>query len=114
MAVRTPSIAKTTSGVTVTWTGLLNGDTGSPVEFCEAFHTAIVTGTFGTGGTAQVQGSNDNSNWAVLQDPSGANVQLTAAACKSIGGRTQLLRPAVTAGDGTTSLTVSMFFATYS
>lgn len=69
--------------------------------------TVQITGTFGTGGSVTIQGSNDGgTTWATLTDPLGNNLTFTAAGMKQITELPALLRPLVTAGDGTTSLNV--------
>lgn len=69
--------------------------------------TVQITGTFGTGGSVTIQGSNDDgTTWATLTDPLGNNLTFTAAGMKQITELPQYIRPFVTAGDGTTSLNV--------
>lgn len=63
------------------------------------------TGTFGAGGTVKLQGSNDGSNWFDLTDPQGNAISKTSAALEAVTENTQYIRPFVSAGDGTTSLT---------
>lgn len=117
MAIRTPSIEYNVDGnqnvIRVVWTGLLNGDTGAPAEVPEyADRTVHITGTFGTGGSISMEGSNDKTTetpaYVVLTDPQGNNVTKTAAALEVFEEVPLLLRPNVTAGDGTTSLTVKV------
>lgn len=94
----------------VQWTGLLNGDDGAPVEF-DAFadRSVQVTGTFGTGGNCRIQGSNiGDPNWAVLTDPQGNALNISAAGLEAISELARYVRPLITAGDGTTNLTVTM------
>ena len=90
------------------WSGLLVTDGGSWVsleKFCRA--TYHVFGTFG-GATVTLQGSNETTpaNPFALTDQAGAALSFTAT-----GGRPSIpaprwVRPFVTGGDGTTSLTV--------
>lgn len=117
MAIRTPTIEYLVDGnpniVRVVWTGLLNGDTGAPAEIPEyPDRTAHVTGTFGAGGSITLEGSNDKTTetpaYVALTDPQGNAVTKTAAAIEVFEECTLLVRPNVTAGDGTTSLTVKM------
>lgn len=69
--------------------------------------TVQVYGTFGAGGSVTIQGSNDDGvTWATLTDPLGNNLTFTSAGMKQITELPQYLRPYVTAGDGTTSLSV--------
>lgn len=96
-------------GDTVTWAAVPNGNQGSPYagDWFSAYFQ--VTGTFGAGGSVQMEGSNDGVNWVILP---GA-VALVAAgffAPATAGVRPKFVRPNVTAGDGTTALTVTGFF----
>lgn len=94
----------------VTWSGLLNGDTGAPFEGGDWVDRCVqVFGTFGTGGTLTVQGSNNGSNWNTLKDSFGTAIQLTSAGVVQVMEVTRYIRPSITAGDGSTNLTVSMY-----
>lgn len=64
-----------------------------------------VNGTFGVGGTCLVEGTLDGTNWYQLSDPAGTAISFTAAGIKAIRDDVVAVRPRVTAGDGTTSLT---------
>jgi len=56
----------------VTWSGLLNGDTGTPLEEPDfGDRTVQIGGTFGAGGSVTLQGSNDGTNWVAVTDPKG-------------------------------------------
>jgi hypothetical protein len=94
-------------GSTVVWTAVPNGNQGDGVA--EDWLTAFfqVTGTFGAAGSVQIEGSNDNVNWVKLSPAA-----LTAAglvAPLAVNERPKWLRPNVTAGDGTTALTITGF-----
>lgn len=90
----------------ITWSGLLNGDDGDPVEMAGSNDRSIqFTGTFGTGGTIVFEGSNDGVNWVTLSDPQGNTISKTSASLEAILELTRYVRPRVTAGDGTTNLT---------
>ena len=56
-----------------------------------------------------LQGSNDGSTFATLTDLRGNNLAITTARIEQIEDCTYSFKPSVTAGDGTTSLTVIMF-----
>lgn len=91
-----------------TWTPLLQTDVG----LASSGHrlsdkTCQLFGTFGTA-TVELQGSNDNgTTWAALKDPNGGNLTALAAAdIFAILENPQMIRPVLTGGDGTTSLTV--------
>lgn len=110
MAVKAATVTILTGGVVlVSWGPMANGDTGAPVSYpAHADKSIQVEGTFGTGGSVAVQGSNDGSNYRALNDLGGTAIAMTAAAIKGVGENTQYIQPAVTAGDGTTALTVTM------
>lgn len=92
----------------VTWAGLSNGDTGQPLEMPGwADRSVQVFGTFGSGGNLRLQGSNDGTNWAVLTDPQGNDINITAAKIEQVMEVVRYMRPLVTAGTGV-SLTVSI------
>jgi hypothetical protein len=98
------------NAILVTWTGLLNGDTGSRIEESDfADRTVQISGTFGSGGSVTIEGSNDGTNWDALTDPQGNAITKTAAALESITEAPRYLRPNVTAGDGTTDLVVTIW-----
>lgn len=99
----------------LTWSGLLNGDVGS-AEGGARFDSATVQvkGTFGVGGSVNVEGSNDGgTTWHILNDSRGEGNALTftAADTRKVLERPQLYRVNVTAGDGTTTLAVLLILA---
>ncbi len=112
MAIRNATITDIgESGKTklVTWTGLLNGDQGASAQWVEYSDRCFqVTGTFGTGGSCTIQGSNDGTNWAALADPQGNALTFTSQKIEQALELPRYVRPTVTAGDGTTSLTVTL------
>ncbi|MER9936141.1 hypothetical protein [Mesorhizobium sp. M0088] len=90
------------------WLAIPNGNQGNAVAL-NVYHdrTVQVLGTFGTGGSVTIQGSNDNgTTWATLTDPLGNALTFTAAGMKPVGMLPYQIRPSVTAGDGTTAITV--------
>ena len=94
----------------ISWTGLLNGDDGAPIQFGAFTDRSIqFVGTFGAGGTIVLEGSNDGVNYVVLTDPQGNNISKTSASIEAISEATRYVRPRVTAGDGTTSLAAHLF-----
>lgn len=98
------------NAVLVTWSGLLNGDQGSPFEGADwADRTAQISGTFGAGGSVTLEGSGDGTNYTALTDPQGNAVAKTAGALEVIEEGPRYVRPRVTAGDGTTNLTVTIW-----
>lgn len=113
MAVRDNLATLPQHGVAkVEWTGLLNGDTGRGEDMTRfADRTVQVKGTFGVGGSINIEGSNDGgTTWAILNDSRGEGnaLTLTAADMRTVLENPGLIRPNVTAGDGSTSLTVTI------
>lgn len=111
MATKTPTVENAVDGdnsvVRITWANMANGDDGAPVRLSQyADRSVQVVGTFGAGGSARWEGSNDEANYATLTDPQGNALDFTAAKVEAVTEITVLARPRVTAGDGTTSLTV--------
>lgn len=98
-------------GVRVVWAGLLNGDNGAPVQLPgyadKSFQSA---GTFGAAGSVQPEGSNDNISFFQLKSPTYTGIAHTSAGLDAITEACIFVQPHVTAGDGTTNLTVTMWF----
>jgi hypothetical protein len=99
-----------TRSMVFVWSAIANGDEGEPIPFSAyADKSAQVTGTFGAGGSVRIEGSNDGTNWAALTDPQGNNLDITTAKIEMVTEATLLVRPRVTAGDGTTAISVALF-----
>jgi hypothetical protein len=93
----------------VQWTPLLNGDSGAPYAMPGFADRAVqIAGTFGAGGTVVIEGTIDGTNYVTLNDPQGVALSKTGAALQEISQITRLIRPRVSAGDGTTSITVTL------
>ena len=92
------------------WGPMANGDVGLALQgvWNYADRSVQVEGTFGSGGTCAVEGSNDQTNYRMLNDPQGNALSINAASVKAVVEICQNIRPHVIAGDGTTSLTVTM------
>lgn len=93
-----------------TWASLLNGDVGSPLDAPNLpDKTVQIKGTFGTGGSINIEGSNDGGTTNhILNDSRGEGnpLTLTLADTRTINENPAQIRPNVTAGDANTSLTV--------
>ena len=111
MAIRTPKIEIIGERcMRATWSGLLNGDVGAPIDWPAYMdRSAQVVGTFGAGGSVSIEGSNDGVNFAQLSNPRGNAMAVTAAGLEQIEDCAYSMQPRVTAGDGTTNLTVILF-----
>lgn len=93
--------------ILATWSDLANGDSGNGLPFSQYTDKSVqVIGTFGTGGSLRIEGSNNGTDWAVLTDPQGNALDFTQAKIEMVTEATSLVRPRVTAGDGTTSISV--------
>jgi hypothetical protein len=93
----------------ISWTPLLNGDSGAPFAMPGfADRSVQIGGTFGTGGTVLIEGTIDGTNYATLTDPQGVALSKTGAALQAVSQITKLVRPRVSNGDGTTAITVTM------
>ena len=90
-----------------------HGDTGAAVEVGRySDKTVQVTGTFGTGGDVDMQGSNlaapDTADWGQLNDVTGTPISMGNVNPVTVLDNTLFMRPDVSAGDGTTDLTVTV------
>jgi len=97
----------------VVWGPMANGDVGLPIKMPGKSDRSVqVFGTFGAAGNLRIEGTNElaaaPANYATLTDPQGNSLDFTAAKIEQIEEITHQIRPRVTAGDGTTSLTVTM------
>ena len=99
----------------IRWTGLTKttDDTGAPLTLGQyADRSVQARGTFGSGGKVIMEGSNDlkaeTPTYAPLVDPNGNAIEFSAAGIEQILECSYLIRPRVTAGDGTTDLTVTL------
>lgn len=95
--------------IRATWEGMDSNDTGEAIVYPNyADRTVQVSGTFGTGGNVVIEGTIDGTNYVTLADVSGATLSFSSAGLKTIVDVPWKIRPRVTAGDGTTSITVSL------
>jgi hypothetical protein len=115
MAVISPN--PITSGVDVIaiqWAGAKFGDTFVPIISGSLVdHSIQVEGVFGAGTSVTLQGSNDatsasTGNYHALTDPYGTTIAINTASIKQSTEVTSWVKPAITAGDGTESLTVTV------
>lgn len=91
-----------------TWSGLSSGDTGSPLEMPTASDRSVqVAGTF-SGATVVLQGTNDGVNWVTLTDPLGTALSFTSGGLIQVGPISQLVRPSVSGGSGSTDITCTL------
>ena len=95
--------------ITATWAALTfaGSDVGAPLRLaCYGDKTFQVFGTLGVGGSVVIEGSNDTFNWAPLSNRQGTAMAFTAGGFNTSQDKPVYVRPRITAGDGTTSLTI--------
>lgn len=107
----------------VTWGPMVLNDTGKPFVCPHRADKCIqVYGTFGAAGNAKMRGSNNQiydtakgalsggsaPTWATLNDPQANALDFTAAKIEGVLENPNAISPQISAGDGTTSLTVVM------
>lgn len=96
--------------IRATWANMANGDDGAPIDWpYYADRSVQVRGTFGAAGSVTMEGSNDGANFEALSDPRGNALAINSAKIEQVEDCCFRTRPRVTAGDGTTSLTVVLF-----
>ena len=92
------------------WSPLTTTDAdGDPINYASNGTGGVtfqVTGTWGVGGALVIEGSNDGVTYFTLTDQANAALSLSANALKTVRDTPMFIRPRVTGGDGTTSLTV--------
>ena len=98
-------------GHVIQWAALTQAtlDSGQPYDdFGNSDRSIQLNGTLGVAGACVIEGSNDNVNYFLLKDQGGTAMTLTALGIYGFqpGILPRYIRPRITAGDGTTSLTV--------
>ena len=101
---------------TVEWAPITNVNVdGAPVSNTRFTDRSVhVSGAFGAGGTVTIQGTNQVDaaglpiNWLTLSDQAGVALAFTAPGIKTILQVSRFIRPLESAGDGTTSVTVTL------
>ncbi len=96
--------------VTVTWSGLLDNDTGVPVFLARyPDKTLQVTGDFSGSAVITMQGSNiATPSWGAVNDAQGVAIAPSTNECTVFGASPLQLRPSVTTGDGSTNLVCTL------
>jgi hypothetical protein len=109
--VATIDITKSQTGnhrsFVITWPDMAVGDVGQPAPYGQYTDKSVqVVGAFGVGGVVRFEGSNNGVDWAPLTDPQGNALDFQTTKIEMVSEATMSVRPRVTAGDGSTSLTV--------
>lgn len=91
------------------WLALASGDTGKPISLAQYLVTTLTFyGTFGSGGSVTLEVSPDNGTTWVNAANAFSSLPATAAGLSGGFLPVDLIRPRVTAGDGTTSINVQI------
>jgi hypothetical protein len=98
----------------IVWKNLANGDTGNPLVIPGfTSQTIQFTGTFGSGGLIVMEGTLDSVSASPTYTPversGGGDLNASNEEFDSVRSNVYKLRPRVTSGDGTTSITVRLF-----
>lgn len=94
------------------WDGLLNGDDGQPVQIDEYLLGSLqLLGTVGAGFNLNLQGSNElvpasYATIAAFSTITATGLVIPAAAALGVPVQVRHVRPIITAGDGTTNVSV--------
>jgi hypothetical protein len=93
-----------------TWSNITTADTCEAVEI-PSFpdRTVEVSGTFGAAGSIAIKGSIIGTVYNTLKAPNGDALSFLASDTESVLTAVRYLKPDTPTGDGTTSITVSIF-----
>lgn len=97
----------------ITWGPMRNGDIGLPAGIDTTAYANVtfqVEGTFGAAGSCAILGSNDQVNFRALKNLQGTTIAVIAAGITGVQEGVVKSVPSITAGDGTTSLTITAFY----
>jgi hypothetical protein len=99
----------------VTWASMANGDVGAPARVGHVTTTRSVqlVGTLGVGGNcrlrvANMAGTPSGSDWITANDPQGNPLDMSTLKIEELLEGSSWYSPSITAGDGTTLLTVRL------
>lgn len=105
--IHTKTMSGNSRAFVANWVNLAMGDEGEAIDFSQFTDKSVqVVGLFGSGGAIALEGSNDGTNWAVLTDPQGNDLNITSSKIEMVTEATLKVRPRVIGGDGTTDLSV--------
>lgn len=107
MATITPVVTNPVRGITkIVWTGLTDADTATSVRIPHAAEKSVqVDVTSGTP-TCLIEGSNDNTTFTTLNDPSNATLSFSADGLEKILENPDNIRPRISTGTGTVTVTI--------
>ena len=101
MAVVAVVRSETSVGIDISWSALAATDTGAPVEMPDVQDFSVqFQFVAGTTPSAQLEGSNDGTNWHLLTDPQGVDIVKTLSDLEQVSENPRYVRPNCTAGTG--------------
>lgn len=85
---------------TISWAGITEADEGAPVSLPgQVKHVTVQTvGDFTTSGAVTLQGSNDATTYAALDDPQGTSIVMTDSSIWRLEHYPARIKPVATAG----------------
>lgn len=92
-----------------TWTLLANGDTGEVLDQLDYTDACIQFGGTFASGTIVWEGSNDGVTFFTLNDAQSSAISKSAASIEQVAEVPRYVRPRVSAGTGSTSLTATLY-----
>lgn len=95
----------------VIWRNMAQGDVGQTAQlpsWADCSFQAV--GVFGAAGAAAINGSNDGVSFGLLNDPFGVPLSLGDVKPRQATERCEHVRPQITGGDVTTSISVWALF----
>lgn len=94
-------------GHIVIWGPLGAGDDGAAISFVGSTRRTVqVVGTFAANATLLIEGSNDGTNFSVLSDPHGNQLEFRSSGISTVGDLTRYIRPRTSAGDPQATVTM--------
>jgi hypothetical protein len=91
------------------WSSMALNDDGQPIILTRFNDRTIhVSGTFGTGGLVVLEGSNDGVEYLAMRDVFNNVISANTAKLITLTEVPVYVRPRVSAGDGTTSITLTV------
>lgn len=97
------------TGIIISSWALANAETGNASEASRFSDRSVqFNGTYGSGGSVLLEGSNNGVNFFPLHDYQGNAIVSTAASLSPIAESVRYIRPRCTAGDGTTAVVVTI------
>lgn len=116
MAIIQPNTTFNNRGeVIIQWASVKNGDTCAPYtstpSVASADRSLQVEGVWGSGGSAQLEGSNDQTNFEILHDVQLNTIIMSGNGIKQVLDKTYQTQPHITNGDANTLLNFTLYLS---